>query len=170
MGQPQSSPEHVPSNVLVLRPGVEKSTPFSAGRYQDDHLLSFSSSAYHPRRPACLAFSFSHPRTHGEDPPLACLPACLLAFAPLPLSAEVAPLFSPPFHPARPSRLTRTRLSPLLPATLLFSTPVSFPLVPRRFLSSRFFAALGCCLYRPGEAGTSSPSVGSSLLIPSPRA
>lgn len=63
-----------PPTRRVLRPGVEKSTPFSGGRYQDDqpyHHLSFplpcvppSSSRSPPRR----AFSSSRPRLTSEGP------------------------------------------------------------------------------------------------------
>lgn len=44
MGQSRSRSEHVLLHGGVLRPGVEKSTPFSGGRYQDDqpyHHLPF---------------------------------------------------------------------------------------------------------------------------------
>lgn len=64
-----------PPTRRVLRPGVEKSTPFSGGRYQDDqpyHHLPFSlPCAFHPRRRRCLAASFLRRTSAWRASPLA---------------------------------------------------------------------------------------------------
>lgn len=76
----------------VLRPGVEKSTPFSSGRYQDDqpyHYLPFLPPCVPPSSPL-LVFSSSRLYVPGDAFPLAPSPSAKSASPPS-LSAEVAP-------------------------------------------------------------------------------